>query len=189
MEKITLNYVSKHLQDILNNPTPKVYYVIHEETEINTGQQNDYNEEYCQKYSIPIYKMNREGGTIVCSAGNIGVSTILPVKYGWQCSKFIKAFVKYLKSFDLNVSANNNDILIDGYKVTSCAEIRVGDNLKNIYSTFQFNIYQDIETIKQVCKKEMVKIPKALSDYGFNTESIFEFVKNYFENLEKNFVN
>lgn len=187
METNTLYYFYNNIQNIFNASVPKIYYVVHSQTEINTGNENDCNLQYCIDNKIPVYKMNRDGGTIVCSKGNIGVTSILPIKYGWQCPKFIQSFTSWLKSFNLNISTDKNDILIDGYKVASCVEKRVGDNLKNIYSTFQFNIYQDIEVIRQVCQKEVVKIPKALNDYGFTTDDILTFVKNYFEQIEKKF--
>ena len=183
MEKVTLKYFNENLHSIFNLETPKAYYCVHEQTEVNTGIQNDYDMHYCEEHHIPVYLMERSGGTIVCSKGNIGISAITPVKLGWQTSMFMTSLAEYLQNKGLDAIYVNNDILIDGFKVASSAEIRVGDNLKNVYSTYQISINQDIKAIEHICKKEMVKIPKALSDYGITTEEIINFSENYWNNF------
>lgn len=185
MEKVTLQWFNEHIADIFDGECPKVYYCVHENTEVNYGDQNDCDLEYCREHKINAFMMSRNGGTIVCSKGNIGISAITPIKWGWQCNNFIIAFIDYLKSFNLNVTTNNNDILIDGYKVASCVELRVGENLHAIYSTYQISINQDLEAIRHICKKEMVKVPKALSDYGFSTEQIENWCNEYWDNKLK----
>lgn len=186
MEKVTLKYFNENLHNIFNLENPKAYYCVHEQTEVNTGMQDDCDMQYCEEHNIPVYLMERSGGTIVCSKGNIGISVITPVKWGWQTSAFLNALADYLKSKNLIVEYTNNDILVDGFKVASGAEIRVGDNLKNVYNTYQISINQDIEAIKHICKKEMIKIPKALSDFGITTEEIVNFCEDYWDNFIKN---
>ena len=166
MQKVTLEWFNKHIFDIFNGECPKVYYCVHNQTEVNYGNNNDCDLEYCKQHSIPAYMMERNGGTIVCSKGNIGISSILPVETGWVCSKFSEAFAIWLynKIKGHRIEIKDNDILVDGFKTASSTEIRVGENLSRIYSTFQISINQDVEAIEHICKKEMVKIPKALSD-------------------------
>ncbi len=185
MKKVTLKYFNENLHDIFNSESPKAYYCVHKQTEVNTGTQGDCDTQYCEEHSIPVYLMERSGGTIVCSGGNIGISVITPVKRGWQTSAFMTTLTEYLQNKGLDAKCAGNDILIEGFKVASSAEIRVGDDLKNVYSTYQISINQDIEAIKHICKKEMVKIPKALSDYGITTEEIVDFCKSYWDNLIK----
>lgn len=185
MEIVTLDYAYSNKQNIINGECPKVYCAIHKQTEVNYGTQNDCDLDYCREHNIPAYLMDRGGGTIVCSAGNIGITAITPTKNGWQCGKFSKAFVKYLKGLGLNVETNRNDILVDGFKVASSVEISIGDGINRVYSTYQISINQDIDAIRHICKKEMVKIPKGLGDYGITTEQVFSWCETYFDNLVK----
>lgn len=185
MNKVTLQWFNEHMQDIFNGECPKVYYCVHERTEVNYGDQEDCNLDYCREHYIPAYMMERGGGTIVCSCGNIGISAVSLVEEGWQCEKFIRTFATWLETFGLDVTTNNNDILVDGYKVASCVELRVGNALSRIYSTYQISINQDIEAISHICKKEMVKVPKALSDYGITTQQVEDWCKDYFRIIEK----
>ena len=74
---------------------------------------------------------------------------------------------------------DNNDVLVDGYKVASgCETIHNGFN----YMGYQISLYQDLETIKNVCNKPMVKIPKALSEYGITTDEMVDFIEEYWNN-------
>lgn len=185
MEKVTLKFFNENITNIFDGECPKIYYCVHENTEVNYGREEDCDLEYCKEHGIEAFQMKRDGGTIVCSKGNIGISAITPVKWGFQCASFTTAFVEYLKSFGLNVTTDLNDILIDGYKVASSVEIRVGKDLHAVYSTYQISINQDMEAIKHICKKEMIKVPKALKDYGFTTEQLEDWCNQYWDNLVK----
>ena len=68
--------------------------------------------------------------------------------------------------------------MIDNYKVASGCECMEGDFL---YMGYQISIYQDIEIIKHACNKPMIKIPKALSEYGITTEEMLSFCESYWK--------
>jgi hypothetical protein len=76
-----------------------------------------------------------------------------------------------------SVRQDNNDILVDGFKVASGAEVSLPNGFR--YVAYQISINQDLETIKHACLKPMVKVPKALSEYGITTEEMVDFCKNY----------
>lgn len=182
MKRVTLKWFNENLSTLLQTKEKITYYCIHENTEINYGNANDVDLDYCKEHNIDTFQMLRDGGCIVCSAGNVGITHFSNVSEGWVCDKFSFAFIDYLKSKGIeNIETSNNDILIDGYKVASSVEKRILGNMDWIYSTFQISINQDIETIKNVCKKPMIKVPKALSDYGITTEDIVEFCEEYFK--------
>lgn len=127
----------------------------------------DANLEYTRAHNIPVYKFAREGGCIVSSAGDIGIAYItkrigVPVEF----DKLVHFFV----SKNLNVTREDNDILIDGYKVCSYDTNRLDENY-NFY-VVQISINVDLDAIKNICTKHMEKIPKGLSDFGVTTEEI-----------------
>ena len=74
---------------------------------------------------------------------------------------------------------DNNDVLIDGYKVASGCDTNVDGWA---YMGYQISINQDIETIKHACNKPMVKVPKGLGEYGITTKEMVEFCKKYWNN-------
>lgn len=203
MNRLTLQEFSENTQAIIAQSMNVGYLTVNPVTEINYGDENDCDLEWAREHGIPAYDAHRGGGTIVCSKGNIGLVFIYDVKYGWICDKFNAALLEFLKSkidcrhdieeqhndFCHTFNTNHNDILIDGYKVASGVEMRVGTNLEKIYATFQISINQDIEAIKHICKKEMVKIPKALSDFGVTTEEIVEFCDAWWDEYVTNVIN
>lgn len=189
MKRFTLKEFSENIQEIISANNNIAFITINPVTEVNYGDENDCDLKWAKEHNIPCYNAHRGGGTIVCSKGNVGIAIIYDVKYGWCADKFNAKLLEYLKHqiegdhlFDENnqdychtFRTNHNDILIDGYKVASGVEMRVGPNLEKIYATFQISINQDIEAIEHICKKQMVKIPKALSDFGITTDQIVDF--------------
>ena len=188
MIRTTVKDFSENIDKILNSNNSG-YIAISEFTEATYGNQNDCDFEYCKEHNIPVYNVKRDGGTIVYAKVTVNIAMIFDVKYGWISENFNSHLINYLKehiSLEHTIEPNANDILIDGYKVASGTELRVGENLEKIYAVFQLSINQDIEAIKHICKKEMVKIPKALSDFGITTEEIVNFCEDYWDNFIKN---
>jgi len=75
MKQITYKWFSEHLQNIFNRvECPQAYYVLSDSLEVHCGNENDCNVDYCRDHNIPIYNLSRDGGTIVCCDGTIGVA-------------------------------------------------------------------------------------------------------------------
>jgi lipoate-protein ligase A len=184
MEFTTYKWMSEHMNDMFASQKTKSWCIVSEQTEVHYGNNNDCDLEYCKQNNIPVYNIDRCGGTIVCSPGTIGVALITNVDGGWQCEKMLKTFSEYLRNKGIDCVVSNNDILIDGFKVVASMEWRVCDDLSKIYSAILLSYDVDIEAIRHICKKEMVKIPKGLKDFGLTQDELVLWCKNYFENLE-----
>lgn len=185
MKQVTYKWCSEHAQEYFNGEIPKVYYVISESLEVHKGNADDCNLEYCKEHNIPVYDLGRCGGTIVCNDGTIGFSLLTDVKHGWRNQSFLSHFTSFLQTKGLNPEREGNDILLDGYKVASAAEWKVGKNLNRVYGVYLISYDVDIDAIQQICKKPMKKIPKALRLYGLDKEEIINWCKNYFGEIEK----
>ena len=55
-----------------------------------------------------------------------------------------------------------------------------GAEVKRMSNIDEVNV--DLEAIKNACKKPMVKVPKALSEYGITTEEMVKFCEDYWKN-------
>ena len=117
--------------------------------------------------------------------GNINIADIRPCKYGFIETKFSKDLCEYLQTRGLNVVLDNNDVLVDGYKTASCAGKALEPDFRWIYTCFQISINQDLEAIKNICKKPMVKVPKGLGEYGITTEEMLKWCEDWFDKLDK----
>lgn len=154
---------------------------IHPETSVSFGSENDVNLEYIKEHNIPIFDQNRRGGTIVHSKGSITIGFIYTVgNYGYKpLRKMFNAFYRYLLLHGISASIEKNDLLIEGYKVASCVSKLDGENYNLGYEGIQFSTTLDLDLIKKICLKPMEKVPRALSDYGFDTERIMDWIKRY----------
>lgn len=137
------------------------------------GVENSLNEEYCLENDVEILHTKHMGGTIVNFKEDICVGNF---QNGFNDfgDKFNELLIKYFEEKGLNVSLHGNDILIDNeYKVSSYSSVNINGRL---YTAFHISIGMDIDLIKNICQKEMVKIPKGLSEYGITTEEIVDLV-------------
>jgi len=185
MRKMT---IQQGIKNIVNKGFPNETYsiiVIHDKTEVSYGMENDVNFQYCKEHNIPLLDLKRTGGAIVYFAGNVSWADVRPnntPNYKNQDVEFLFALTKYLKEKGLNATFENNDIMVDGYKVASGCSINIPPNFERTFSSAQICINCDLDTIKNICLKPMTKTPKGLSEYGITTEEIEKFVRNYFTN-------
>ena len=156
--------------------------IVQDQTEISHGWENDCNFEYCKANNIPYHDYKRGGGTIVLTKGNISLGFIYNNrKYKrFMFEALLTDLKDYFVSKGLNAEINHNDILIDGYKVASSYAHNYGEGYQWTYDSAQISINQDLEVIKNVCLKPMVKVPKGLGEYGVTTEEIIVWVEDWF---------
>ena len=176
-------FLKNHLKDFINLNEEKIKITIIENTEAFYGCDTSIDKEWCDKNGI-LYAQNKlvdDVGCIVSIKGNI-VLDIIKKGYGdiRFSDNFSKALCEYFKSKGMNsVRQDNNDVLVDGFKVASGAEAILSNNFH--FVGYQISINQDLNAIKHICKKPMEKVPKALSEYGITTEEMLEFCEKYWE--------
>lgn len=163
----------------LSSTNDETAIIVLKQTEAIYGADDSCNTEWCCKNNVPFIHQSKlqTGGCIIGVKGNIFFD-IKRFNTNYNISdKFAIALKDYFISKGLNSArCDNNDVLIDDFKVASgCEHIENGYH----YMGYQISIYQDIETIKHACNKPMIKIPKGLNEYGITTEEMVEFCKKY----------
>lgn len=152
-------------------------------TEVIYNENSPCNTEYCAEHNIKCYKGKINSmGTGVVTSGSIFLTVKKKMLDGGEClsDRLSKSLCEYLKRKGINsVRCDNNDVMADDCKVASGGEIMLNGFH---YMGYQISINQDIEAIREICLKPMLKKPKALSDYGITTEEIVDFCKGFFEN-------
>lgn len=172
----------ERLDEMLADGEEHLALIVHLETEIAYGWNEDVNLDYCLEHGIPAFNQKRNGGCIVCSQGNVGIGFIYNnhVYKEWVCVHLLRDFAEWLTERGLDVRYEKNDVLIDGCKVASGCGYNIPPDFIRSYEGVQISVNQDLETIKSVCKKKMEKIPKALSEYGITTEEVYRWVSGWF---------
>ena len=150
-------------------------------TEVVTESEECCNIDYCNEHNIPYFvEKYVRASCIVYTKGNICVIVKRHNINGKALGDvFSIALCDYLKEKGLpSVKCDNNDVMVDGYKVASGIEGEI-DGYR--YMGYQISLNQDMKTIENVCKKTMVKNPKGLSDWGLTTEEMAEFCNNFWK--------
>ena len=176
-----IEFHKKYMEDFLNSNEDSMKIAIIDKTEALYGGDETIDKGWCDDNGIPYSqgKLIQHTGCIIAVKGNI----LLDIKKKFDggeciCDKFSKALCKYLKNKGMDsVRQDNNDVLVDGFKVASGAEVSLPNGFQ--YVAYQISINQALDIIKHACKKPMVKIPKALSEYGITTEEMKKFCIDY----------
>ncbi len=154
----------------INNGDEGIVVYIPTDIWVLTDKEKCYDETFVTENNIPVIRLGNEGGCIIAFPGNIEIghfSKTLDFDFGNRVKSNV---LEFLKGKGLNVSCNNNDVLIDGkYKVFSWSSRRFDEVL---FTAFHCSINCDAELIRNICTKPMVKIPKGLTDYGITTEEM-----------------
>lgn len=131
----------------------------------------------CTSMGYEVYEAYYNGGTIIGNKGDIAFAHFDHIDNGWM-KRFVSYFLEWLKSKGLNATYESNDILVDGYKVCGLCVTRYG---RIDYTAGFISINANLDHIKAICKKPMVKVPKGLSEYGITTEEVEEMFLKFCE--------
>lgn len=127
----------------------------------------------CIRSGAFLYHAWHLGGAIVCFPGDL---SIMELKNGGSNfgRESISAVRDMLASRRINALIDGNDLMVDGRKCGSWA--RTSDR-GYTQTVVHFSVNSDVQTIRELCMKPMVKIPGALSDYGITAEDIWTTIK------------
>lgn len=156
------------IQDFITNRKHGTAYCVHDEKLVFIREPNTINEDVCIEEGYTVLDTKHTGGVVVVSKGDMSV-----VHFGEIGNKYLEDFAMYLieryKERGLNATYEDNDVLIDGYKISGLSSTPYGHIQ---YSTIHVGINTNLDHIKQICRKPMKKVPKGLSEYGITSEEV-----------------
>ena len=156
-------------------------FIVQAQLEVGYGFDKDVDFQYCFENNIPAYDQKRRGGAIVFAKDTLTLGMIYNNRehFGFVFDRMIDDLCVYLAKQGLDAVKDNNDILIDGYKVASSTSYNFNEDYTWTYSAAQIAMNQDLEAIKHICTKPMIKIPKGLSEFGITLQQIEAWCKNW----------
>ena len=156
------------IQSFIANKKHGFAYCTHNKKSVLIAQADAVDRELCAQLGYNIMETMHTGGVVVVADGD--VSVIHFGNIGDRCMlDFAKYLVEQYKARGLNATFDGNDVLIDGYKISGLSATPYGHIQ---YSTIHIGVNTNLDDIKAICTKPMVKIPKGLNDYGITTEEI-----------------
>lgn len=174
----------EHIEEFKTDKNEHIRFAILQQDEVTYGYESDCDVQYCLDHNIPCYDRKGPGGTIVHAKGSLALNYFYSHDRfpEFLSISFLRNLCSFLQSLGLNAQIDSNDILIDEYKVASCAEANLPPDYRWCNIVILVATTQNIELIKQVCLKPMKKIPKALNDFGVSTETMIDFIIFWFQN-------
>ena len=165
-------------QQFINSSESETAIAALENEEVIYQDEEMCNVQYLEENNITHFKFNFPCRCIVAAKGNVMLVIKRPHEGGKSLvDKFSEVLCEYLKNRGIApIECDKNDIMVDGYKTASAVQTQINNW---DFVCYQISINQDLETIKNVCKKPMIKVPKGLGEYGITTEEMLKFCTDY----------
>ena len=146
----------------------KIAYVVVESPVVIVHRKSQVDETKCAEMGYEVVESYNNAGTIVSNAGDVLIGHFAEPENGWY-DRFVDHFLLWLKGRGLNATFESNDILVDGYKVCGMCITQYG---RISYTGGIIAINTNLDHIRQICRKPMMKVPKGLSEYGITTAEV-----------------
>jgi lipoate-protein ligase A len=166
----------------------KPVVIVHRKTQVD--------EENCKALGYEVVESYNNGSTVVSNAGDVLIGhfaepeldpELMPEteqeERNWWCDRFATYFVEWLKGKGLNAVYEENEVLVDDYKVCVMCVTRYG---RIDYTGRIISMNVNLDHMKQICRKPMKKVPKGLSEYGITTEEVEQMFVDFCEQDEQN---
>lgn len=155
----------------------RIAYVVVERPVSIVHRKSQVDEAVCDSLGYEIVESYNNAGTIVSNKGDVLIGHFAQPENGWY-DRFITYFLDWLKGKGLNAEYVSNDIVVDGFKVCGMCITRYG---RIDYTGGIISMNVNLDHIKAICKKPMVKVPKGLMDYGITTEEVEQMFLDFCE--------
>ena len=168
INKVTQKDWLNEVTNYIRNGIYKIVYGVVESPVVIVHRKTQVDEKVCKDLGYEIIESYNNAGTIVSNEGDVLIGHFYTPDNGWY-DRFITYFLEWLKAKGLNAEFVSNDILVDGYKVCGMCITRYG-SIDYTGGIISMNV--NLNHIKPICKKPMVKVPKGLSEYGITTKEV-----------------
>ena len=170
------------IQDFILGKKYGIAYCVHDKKSIFVTDSVSINNNACITLGYDVLDTRHTGGAVVVSSGDISIIHFGKIGNNWM-HRFAHYLIDEYRKRGLNATFDGNDILIDDYKISGLSAT-LYNNLQ--YSTIHIGINTNIEHIKAICTKPMVKIPKGLAEYGITTEEVEQMFLAFYEQNKDN---
>lgn len=158
----------KTIKDFISNKKYGFAYCVHDEKSVFIAESEAVDRELCNNLGYNVLETMHTGGVVVVSEGDISI-----IHFGLIGNSVMHDFAMFLvekyREKGLNATFDGNDVLIDGYKISGLSATPY-DHIQ--YSTIHIGINTNLDDIKAICTKPMVKVPKGLIDYGITVDEV-----------------
>jgi hypothetical protein len=165
-----------HLLYTLQNKKEDAFIAIITDTVIHYGPEGGFDVTKAQLMGIPCYNLQKEGGAMVTSPGDIVYCFTTPFKNSRFNMELRNHLAKKLQARGVIVEQTKNDLLVDGKK---CFGFMHRDFGGYVFYGGHISIDCDLPLIQHLCTKPMEKVPGGLSAYQITTEDVIKWLQEF----------
>lgn len=165
------------IQRFIGSGKHGIAYCVHDEKSVFITDTDSIRKDACVEHGYSVLDTKHTGGVVVVSEGDVSVIHFGEIANDWM-RRFAKYLIKRYKEKGLDATFDGNDVLVDGYKISGLSATPYGHIQ---YSTIHIGINTNLDHIKAICRKPMVKVPKGLSEYGITTEEVEQMFLDFCE--------
>jgi lipoate-protein ligase A len=153
--RVPIEKFSKAIEDAILYEKYGIYIPYGDTIWVHHGD-GDIDYDVCKELNVYVIELGYHGGNTLCSNKDFPILIISPSVIGLTHEFIAGKICEILSKYISNVTIDNNDILVDGKKISGAMQKQV---LKSSVwaAQFCFTDYSDI--IEQVCLKPAVKKP------------------------------
>ena len=157
------------LYEKINQKKTSAFLVDTTDTIVYINASKPFNEDYCIKNNLKMFKLPLGGGTIVSGKDDIAIVFVLPDNLQTDSSFILTGIKEILGKYEDNVAIVDNDVLINGNKVCGITFLR--NNGMVVYLS-HFSFSNNSELINLICHSDSkpVKPPSYIT--GLDKESL-----------------
>lgn len=163
-----LRLIREQEEGVIVNLTKKTWCVC--------GEGNAFREDVCRERGILLFHAHHLGGTTIVFPGDLSIMEVRQghSRFGEAC---LEAACRYLRGRGLPVGIDGNDLML--WDPDAKAKLKVGSHGSNwvgdlTESVVHLSVNMDVDLVREICTKPMVKTPGALSRYGVTAEELWE---------------
>lgn len=168
--------VCNRVAEFIRNRTNVLAYSVTDFDCALTGGHNEIDEKLCEELGYAICPTPHHGGNLIAHAGDLGFYYFSDNEEKF-IKNFVDYFVSYLRNKGLNAYFDDNDVMIDGYKVCGVS-LQVMNNF--FVAGAHIGVHTNVDNVKKLCtNKPCIKEPKGIAEYGITTEELVEMLKDF----------
>lgn len=170
----TLDNVSEIVPEVISGGEECAVYCIADKHCAVIGSKGGADLDAINRLGVHFVQIRHEGGTIVLSPGDVDIGIFT---HGYKGNEYrdeiVNQLSKLIRKHNGNVEVTGNDVLVDGKKVCGFGSRLFGETL---YTAIHISVGMDLELIRKICVKPMLKTPGGLRAYGIKTEDVLDIV-------------
>lgn len=177
--KVTLDTVTDVVSGIIATQREALVYCVADENCAVVGSNGGANMDKIRDKGVRLVQINHEGGTIILSPGDVEIGIFTEGYIGNDYrDNIVNGILALLEQNGHKAIVSGNDILVNGRKVVGFGSRMFG---KILYTAIQVSVGINLDLIKEICTKPMVKQPDGLMNYGVTTEDVLDVMFKAFE--------